>query len=220
MHQVLSSRWSRAAVVLALAGMLAWPTAGAAQLLSNTTQTLTTSTTSSTPTVTGQANAVQATVFTLLGGATTTLAGTGTLSGPTDAREASQTTGNIPSLLTGEVLHATTIGWPDQVASEASLADLALGVAGTTVGADFVMARALAVPGAAGVGVSSLDNLTVNGVPIAVTGAPNQTISIPGGQLVINEQRASASHIVVNALHLIVDGVADVVIGSATAGIQ
>jgi hypothetical protein len=221
MRHAIPSRWNRAAAVAVLASVLAWPAASRAQLLTNTTETLTSSTTSSTPTLTGQANAVQATVFSLLGGVTTTtLASTGTLSGPTDAREASRNTGNVPSLLTGEVLHATTIGWPDQVASEASLADLSLGVAGTTIGADFVMARALAVAGAAGVGVSSLDNLTINGVPVAVTGAPDQTISIPGGRLVINEQSASASGIVVNALHLIVDGVADVVIGSATAGIR
>jgi hypothetical protein len=37
---------------------------------------------------------------------------------------------------------------------------------------------------------------------------------------VINEQTATAGGIVVNALHLVVDGVADVVLGSATAAVQ
>jgi len=192
--------------VLAVAAMvvtlLTWPMAGEAQL------------------ITGQARAVKATVFSLLGGTTTVLADTGALGGPSDALHASAITGNVPSLLKGETLHATTIGWPDQVASEASLGRLALTVAGTTIGADVVMARALAVLGGAGFGISNIANLSINGAPIPVSGAPNQTILIPGGRVVINEQQTSPTTTVVNALHVIVTGVADVVIGSATAGIH
>jgi hypothetical protein len=106
------------------------------------------------------------------------------------------------------------------VASEASLADLALTVAGNTIGADFVMARALAVVGAADVGTVNISGLSINGLPVPVTGAPNQTVGIPGGLVVINEQQNSATGTVVNALHVIVQGVADVVIGSAAAGVQ
>lgn len=195
--------WSPALLVAAglLAGLLAWPGSGAAQTLD------------------GQATAVSATVAGLLGSTTTALASTGTLDGPTDAREASQFSGGILSL-TGNALHATTIGWPDQVASEASLANLALGLPGAVIGADFVMAQAQSALNGGSSGSSSLSNLQVNGAPVAVSGEPNQTLSIPGGLLVINQQTASASGIVVNALRVIVDGVADVVIGSATAGIQ
>jgi len=185
-----------------VAALVTWPMAGEAQLL------------------TGQARAVQATVFGLLGGTTTVLADTGALGGPSTALQASALTGNVPSLLTGETLHATTIGWSDQVASEASLGRLALTVAGTTIGADVVMARALAVLGGAGFGISNIANLSINGAPIPVSGAPNQTILIPGGRVVINEQQTSPASTIVNALHVIVTGVADVVIGSATAGIQ
>jgi hypothetical protein len=46
--------------------------------------------------VTGHATAVRATTIGLLGSTTTELAGTGTLSGSTDAREASQITGEVP----------------------------------------------------------------------------------------------------------------------------
>ncbi len=187
-----------AAVAVAL---LVWPLAGEAQ------------------TVTGAARAVQATVLGPLAGTTTVLADTGSLAGTSDALQASAVTGTIPSLLAGEALHATTIGWPDQVASEASLADLVLSVAGISIGADFVMARALAVLGSAGAGTSNIANLSINGVPIAVSGGPNQTIYIPGGLVVIDEQQTSATSTVVNALHVTVYGVADVVIGSATAGI-
>ena len=197
------------AVALMLAGLLAWPAASIAQL-------------STTPTVVGDARAVQATVLGPLGTATTTvLADTGNLGGTTDARDASQLTGNIPSLLAGEVLSATAIGWPDEVDSAASLAGLNLNVAGVGISADFVMAQASQVLGAAGSGSSTISGLSINGVPIGVTGNPNQTVAIPGGQLIINEQTISSNGAtVVNALHVIVNGVADVLIASATAGIS
>ena len=185
-----------------VAALLVWATASEAQ------------------TVTGKASAVKATVFSLLGATTTVLADTGALGGPSDALQASALTGNVPSLLTGETLHATTIGWPDQVASEASLAALTLRVAGTTIGADSVMARALAVLSGGGGGASDIANLSINGVPIPISGGPNQTIYIPGGRVVINEQQALPTTTVVNALHVVVYGIADVVIASATAGIH
>ena len=53
-----------------------------------------------------------------------------------------------------------------------------------------------------------------------LTGSPNQTIAIPGGRLVINEQQTSSAGTTVNAIHATVFGVADVVVASATAGIQ
>jgi hypothetical protein len=202
MRETVRSPWSFVALTATLVGLLAWPTAVRAQ------------------TVTGQARAVQATVLDLLGARTTVLSDTGTLSSSSDDRGASQLTGNIPSLLTGEALHATTFGWPDQVASEASLANLALTVAGNTIGADFAMARAVSASGAVGVGSVNIDGLSINGLLIFVTGDPNQTISIPGGLIVINEQHTSPTETVVNALHVVVYGVADVVIASATAGVQ
>ena len=57
-------------------------------------------------------------------------------------------------------------------------------------------------------------------MPVWVSGSPNQRLWIPGGQLVLNEQIVSATGTTVNALHATVYGVADVVIASATAGIQ
>jgi hypothetical protein len=195
-----SLRWSVVAAVVS-AGLWAWPTAGAAQ------------------TVAGNASAVRSTTLDLFGG-TTVLADTETLVDTNDARGAWMATGSVPSVLSGEVLNAVTIGWTDQVASEASLANLGLTLGGTGISADFVMARATALIGGAGTGSSLVDNLSINGVPIDVTGVPNQTISIPGGQVVINEQTVSAAGTTVNALHASVAGVADVVIASATAGIQ
>jgi len=191
-------RWHFVIATVAVASLAGWPSVGGAQ------------------TVMGQASAVQATVL----GITTELADTGTLGGTTDAREASQITGSVPSLLTGEALHATTIGWPDQVTSEASVGNLNLTLAGSGISADLVMARALAVLGSAGTGLTNIAGLTIGGVPMFPTGTPNQTLSLAGLTIVLNEQMPSAGGIVVNALHVrTLDGLTDVVIGSAKASI-
>src|SRR3989441_2246252 len=195
-----------------VASLLAWPVTGAAQL---TLPPLPIGGGGTTQTVNGIASAVQA--YSL--GTMTTLASTGTLSGLTDARQASQLTGSVPALLSAETLHATALGLSDRVASQASLGSLVLGVGAISIGADAVLAQAEAAAGSA-TGSSVLGNLTLDGVPVDVSGAPNQTISLPGGQLVINEQTATAGGIVVNALHLVVYGIADVVLGSATAALQ
>ena len=192
--------------------LLVWPMADAAAQLTGLVDTVTTPLPDPATGTTGLVGAAL--------GTTTVLAATGAIVGGTsDALQASALTGDIPSLLTGEALHAVTIGWPDQIASEASLAALDLSVAGINIGADFVMARALTVFGAVGVALTSIDNLTINGLPIPVTGDPNQRIDVPGGVVIINEQRVSPDGTtVVNALHAVISGVADVVVASATAG--
>jgi hypothetical protein len=171
-------------------------------------------------TVLGNAEAARVTTFNLLGATTTSLANTGSLAGAGDARDASMLTGSVPYVLGAEVLNATTIGWPNQVDSGASLANLGLSLAGIGISADFVMAEATALLGALGSGASFIDNLSINGVPIAVTGAPNQTVPIPGGQVVLNEQAVSLGQTTVNALHATVFGLSDVVVGSATASVR
>ncbi len=216
MHRTKSLRRCSIAIALAMA-LLAWPAISDAQLGG----LLPTPSTSTTPTVTGQATGVQVVVLGFLGTATTTaLASTG-ISGTNSESDVGQVTGSIPSLLDAEALNAVTYSYPDQVDSQASLASLGLTVAGVSISADSVVAQASQVLGAAGSGSSYIDNLAINGVPVTVTGAPNQTIPIPGGQLVINEQTISSTgSAVVNAIHVVVNGVADVVIASATAGIS
>jgi len=200
---VHSKSFHRLAAAVIVGGALAWPASGAAQ------------------TVTGDAKAAHVTTLSPLGGSTTIgLADTGALGGAGDARDASLVTGSVPSVLSGEVLRAVTIGWPDQVASEASLANLGLAVGGVPISADFVMAAATARLDGAGSARSLIDNLSINGVAVAVTGEPNQTFLIPGGRVVVNEQDVSAAGTTVNALRATVFGVADVVVASATAGIR
>ena len=198
------SRWSVAAAVAIVAGLLASPPRAAAQ------------------TVVGRASVARATTIGLLGGATTrVLADTGSLAAVGDARDASMATGSVPSLLTGEVLDAITISWADQVVAQASTVNPRMTIGGVGVSADFVMSRASAALGKAGEGQSIIDNLSIGGVPIVVTGEPNQTIWLPLGRVIINEQTVSgAGATTVNALHAIVPGVADVILASATAGVQ
>jgi hypothetical protein len=166
--------------------------------------------------VSGQASAVTAVVM----GTITNLADTGTLTDPSAQRGAGQTLGSIPDLLGAEVLHAVTMGWTDQVVSVASLANLALTVAGTGITADFILSRAYAVSGAGSAGLVSIDGLRVAGVPLTPVGIPNETISVAGLSVILNEQVQSTGGIVVNALRVrTLDGTIDVVIGSAKAGI-
>jgi hypothetical protein len=200
-----------------LAGLLSCPTVGLAQLAGLTSLTPTTTTS----TVMGQATAAQVVVLGLLGTATSTsLASTG-ISATNAENDVGQVTGSIPSLLGAEVLNAASYSYSDEVDSAASLANLGLTVAGIAITADSVVAEATQVLGGAGSGGSYITNLAINGVPVTMSGVPNQTIAIPGGQLVINEQTISSTgSTVVNAIHLTINGVADVVIASATAAIS
>jgi hypothetical protein len=210
--KILPGLGTAAAAVGLLAGLFTWPIAGSAQTLGGIPRTITNTAGGVTQTVTGAA--------TTLLGTTAALGSTGTLAaGSSDVLQASDVTGGIASLLTGEVLHAVTIGYPDQIDSEASLAALNISIGGTSIGADFVMSRATAALSTGTSAISSIDNLSINGVPVPVTGAPNQTIGIPGGSLVLNEQKTlSDGTLLVNALHATVSGVADVIVASAMAG--
>src|SRR6266566_1450157 len=137
------------------------------------------------------------------------------------ASDASLLTASVPSLLNAEVFSAASISFSDEVDSEASLGNLNLTVAGIGITADSVVAQASSVLGMGSMGSSAISNLSIGGVSVFVTSGPNQTIAIPGGQVVINEQTIdSTGTITVNALHVIVTGVADVVTATAVAGIS
>ena len=74
-------------------------------------------------------------------------------------------------------------------------------------------------------GSSQIPDLTVGGVAVPVTGAPNQVYDVPGVlELVINEQIDSSSgsvhSITVNALDLNVYGVAQVIVSSAQSAVE
>ncbi|HEY6944288.1 MAG TPA: choice-of-anchor P family protein [Candidatus Acidoferrum sp.] len=212
-------RSASVAIALVLAGLLLWPAITLAQLGGLLPPPPTSGT--STSTVTGQATAAQVTVLGLLGTATTTTLGSTGISATNAESDVGQDTGSVPSLLGAEVLNASTYSYSNEVDSVASLANLGMTVAGITISADSVTSQASQVQGAAGSGTSTITNLAINGVPVTATGDPNQVVAIPGGQITLNEQTISSTgSVVVNAVHVVVNGVADVVLASATAGIS
>lgn len=227
--------WKVISIAGALVGLVAWPGIGQAQLggitdtVTSTTSTITGTTdtlTGTTGTLTGstgtlttggsQAAASQAIVM----GIVTSLADTGTLTSPSEPLGTGLAFGSISGLLTAESLHAATMGWTDQVVSEASLSNLVMTVAGMGISADFILSRALAVAGAGSSGLTSIEGLTIGGMSVSPSGVPNEVVSISGLSVILNEQIQSASGIVVNALRVRTwDGSTDVVLGSAKAGI-
>jgi len=168
----------------------------------------------------GRATVLQAT---LLGLPPVVLVDAGPLPPSGGAEEASLLNANVPDLLTAEVLHASTVGQGNASRSEASVAEVSLTVAGNTISAGLLQARAVAVcnNGAASTsGSSEIAGLSVNGQTIIVSGAPNQTVQLPVGEVIINEQSGGPGDITVNALHVIVSGVANVIVSSAHADIE
>ena len=204
----MKGKGSGVLTVSLLLSLLSWPAQSASA--NNTT-------------FSGEATVVQATV---VGLPPIVLSDTGALDSTGGAREASLLDANVPGLLTAEVLHASTVGQGQRSSSEASVANVTLTVGGNTISAGLLRARATAEchNGTASVsGSSEIVDLVVNGQAIVVSGQPNQTISLPVGRVIINEQQSSVSgntgDITVNALHVMVDGVADVIISSAHADI-
>jgi hypothetical protein len=138
---------------------------------------------------------------------------------------------DLPDLLDAHLLEASTNGANHQTNSAASVANVTLSAAGVYITAAVLTSNAAAFcqPGhASASGTSTIAALTVNGLSVTVTGQPNQTVPLIVGSLVMNEQVSSittspslsSADMVVNALHLRVNLVADVVISSSHAGMS
>jgi hypothetical protein len=134
--------------------------------------------------------------------------------------------GDIPGDLTaGAVslsagtLHSAIVGL-DATRAEASMANVALTVSGNQITADFLIARSTASCGPAVAGSSELANIVINGEAITVTGAPNQTVALPNGTVIFNEQLPSvvgtSAELTVTALHVTTS---DVVTGQQLADV-
>jgi hypothetical protein len=152
------------------------------------------------------------------------LVDTGALDSTGGSLEASLLDVGVPGLLTGQIGHATAVGMGNASRSEASVASLDLAVAGNQIGAKFLMARAIAVctdgnPSVSG--RSDIVQLIINGSAIDVGTQPNQTVPLPVGYVVINEQKpgSAGNSIDVTALHVVVPGAADLAIATAHADI-
>jgi len=167
----------------------------------------------------GRATTVQANV---LGIVPVVLSDTGNLDSTGGAKQASLLNASVAGLLSAQDLHATAIGGGSNTRAESSLANLVLNVAGNTIGADFVMARANAACGTVSPtvdGITEIHGLVVNGQSIPVSGLPNQVVSLVGGGLMTINERTSAvqgqiGSITTNALHLRIPAVIDAVIAT------
>ncbi|HEV8600196.1 MAG TPA: choice-of-anchor P family protein [Gemmatimonadales bacterium] len=171
-------------------------------------------------TYSGEATVVRAVVP--LTGTNLTLIKAGPIPSSGGAAENKLLSANVPGLVSATVLHATAVGQGQASRAEASVADVNLTVAGNTIGASLLMARANASCSNGNValsGKSHLAQLVINGKTITVSGYPNQTVYLPVGKVIINEQSRTANSITVNALHVIIPGVADVIVSSAHADI-
>jgi hypothetical protein len=174
------------------------------------------------PSYSARATALTANVL----GVQTVAGDTGPVPSSGGAQDAALLSESVPGLVTADVLDGSAVAGGGQSNSHASLADLSLTIGGNNVKADFLMARANASCGsgtAAAAGDSELAGLTVNNMSESVSGAPNQTIYLTpdnSSYVVINEQQSSAGSMTVNALHVHVSGVGDVVVASAHSDIH
>ena len=166
--------------------------------------------------LTGQAAAITTVVL----GQVTSVADTGTLASASQPLGTAVGSGGVGGLVSGVALTSATMGWTDQVVSQASLGNLAISVLGTGISADAIMSTAKAVSGAGASGITAIDGLTIGGVSVPVSGLPNQAISLPGLSVIVNEQTQTANGIIVNALRVrTLDGLTDIAVASSRAGI-
>jgi hypothetical protein len=129
--------------------------------------------------------------------------------------DASLLVGDVPGSATGGVveltagvMHAAIVGIGSLTSAEASMGNVTLTVSGNQITSSFVMARSQAGcnPGPSVGGLSYVEQLVINGQTITVTGDPNQTVTLPNGSVVINEQISSivgnSAELTVNALRV------------------
>ena len=198
-------RWIFVALCVLSVGLLEWPARTRAQTLGGITVVP--------PTIPVPVPVpVPVTVSTVLG--------TGTLAPGSLDSLYSELDSISTSLVSAEVPSARVIGYADQIASDSYLSSLNLTIAGIAIAAASAEAAARGpLDGSPGDATSYISSLSINGVEVLIDGTVNQTVAIPGGQVVINEQQVlSDGTLVVNALHATVTGVADAVVASATAG--
>ncbi|HVH31135.1 MAG TPA: choice-of-anchor P family protein [bacterium] len=197
--------------IAAVLGLLLWSTPSEAWSTAATT-------------FSGQAVAARVTILSPLS-FTAALADTGPLPASGGAREASLLEVSNDGL-SADVLHASTVGEGGQTRSEASIADLSLTIGGNTLSASFLSSQAATTCQAQGPAVSGgsqIVDLAINGQLITVAGSPNQTVPLPNGRVVINEQSGgvsgSTAQMTVTAVHVVVDGIADIALAYAHADI-
>jgi hypothetical protein len=205
------------AVAATLVAACETPTAPSARRLDADRPALDASSTSAT-TFSGEATVVRASVTPGIGEPiTVNLVETGKLPESGGALSATLLKLEISKAQTGGILgldatvgHASTVGQGKRSHSQATVADVALEVAGQPIRATALEAAASAVCDAVGNAIgaasSAIADLTVAGQPITVTGERNQVINLPLLRIMLNEQVVTQSgnrtDVTVNALHI------------------
>ena len=170
----------------------------------------------------GQGTAIRASVL----GISIVISDSGPLPPSGGNQEAFSLKATVPGLLTADVLRAAAVGENDGTYSEALVTNFRITVEGNTIASNYLVARAAAV-GDTGdpaiSGGSEIVGLVINGETIVVSGEPNQSLALPNGHVVLNEQQGTvadnAGDITVNALHVVIQESADLLISSAHASI-
>jgi hypothetical protein len=167
----------------------------------------------------GEARGVDATILSVH----TVLVQAGPLPSNGGAQDESLVNASIPGAVGAQAIHASVNGAGDRSVSQATTANLQVGVGALSLSARVVNATATATCTAGGASTSGSSNvvgLVINGQNIAVSGAPNQTVNLLGiGSVVINEQIPGAGSLTVNALHIRVTGIADIIVSHAHADV-
>jgi hypothetical protein len=162
-------------------------------------------------------------------GISVNVADTGPLPSSGGTREVSLVSANVVGLLTADALDAFTTGQNEHTISQSTVANAHLGISvgNITIGANLLAATATAVcsNNAPSLGGSTvITALSINGKSIVVTGAPNQTINLLLGKVIINERTSTlngaSGSIHVAAVHVVVAGLVDVFLSAADAGIN
>lgn len=136
-----------------------------------------------------------------------------------DTGELSYTGGNVDLLGAGTTIagvasvsagNAHTSGTAGVSSSSADIADLNIGVLSNTITAAVVQSGTqVSCPGSIPSGSSTITGLQINGAGVAISGSPNQSITLflagnPVGELIINEKISGPHTETRIALHLIV----------------
>jgi hypothetical protein len=170
-------------------------------------------------TYSGQATALSASVF----GNAITAGDTGPLPSSGGSQTASLASINLLGLLSVDVLKGTTSASGSESTSQASVADLVVGLLGLEV--DVVQSQTTAscngsTPSVSG--SSELVNVSFNGQSLGTITTPNLTLSLLGITIVLNEQTSSTSgstgDITVNAVHITGPAI-DIVVASSHSDI-
>jgi hypothetical protein len=180
-------------------------------------------------TYSGRAAVMRATVFAV----DSMLSDTGPLTLEGGARDAALLSIDPGGPVSAVVSHAATVGIGDRSTASSFLAEVELDIGGHQISSRLIYARAAAIcdgGNASAIGNSELALLSIDGQTVIVGTNPNQEFILRDlagnqvGRVIINEQVISTTgevaSITVNALHLEIPNVADIVLGHAYADID